>query len=64
MSAAFDVAALTPATMVHKEIASLVAGAASVDRNTEMSIVTAESGGTSPTWADVTVQVDYIPLGE
>lgn len=64
LGTAFDVAALTPATPVHKEIASLASGAAEVAQNTEISIVTAESGGTSPTWADVTVQIDYVALGD
>ena len=64
LSAAFDVAAATAATPVHKEIASLAAGAASGAQNTETSMVRAESGGSSPTWADVTVQIDYVPLGD
>ena len=64
LASTFDLAALTPGTPVHKEIAGLAAGAADVAQNVEISIVTAESGGTSPTWADVTVQIDYVDLGD
>ncbi len=61
LAAAFDVDALTPGTPVDKEIADLAAGADPVAANAELSIVCTESGGTSPTWADVTVQVHYVP---
>lgn len=62
--AAFDVAALTPATPVDKEGAALAAAADDVAKDAELRIIVAESGGTSPTWADVTVQIDYVPLGD
>lgn len=29
-----------------------------------LTLLSAESGGTSPTWQDVTIQVDYIPTGD
>ena len=29
-----------------------------------LTLVSAESGGTSPTWQDVTIQIDYIPTGD
>ncbi len=64
LAAPFDIAALTPATPVNKEGSALSAAAASVAKDTVLSIVTAQSGGTSPTWADVTVQIDYIPTGD
>lgn len=63
LTAVFDVAALTPATPVDKEVADLTAAATGIAANTEMSIVSAVTTGTSPTWADVTVQIEYVPLG-
>lgn len=64
LAAVFDVAALTPATPVNKEGASLSASALSVAKDAAMSVVVAVAGGSSPTWADVTVQIDYIPTGD
>jgi hypothetical protein len=64
LSAVFDVAALTPGTPVQKEIANLVAGAASVAKDAVISVVLAESGGSSPTYSDADLQIDYQPLGE
>ena len=29
-----------------------------------LTLLSAESGGASPTWQDVTIQVDYIPTGD
>lgn len=64
LTAVFDVAALTPATPVDKEEANLTATAADIAANTEMSVVVAVTTGTSPTWADVTLQIEYLPLGD
>jgi hypothetical protein len=64
LGAVFDVAALTPATPVDKEGANLAAAAASVAKDATINVVVAVSGGSSPTWADVTLQIDYIPLGD
>lgn len=64
LAAVFDVDALTPATPVDKEGAALSAAAASVAKDTELRIVTTESGGTAPTWADAMVSIDYVPLGD
>lgn len=63
LGAAFDVAASVAATPIDKEIADLAANADPVAANAELSVVTAVTGGTSPTWADATVQIDYVPLG-
>jgi len=63
LSAVFDVAAMVAGTPIDKEIADLTAAAAAVAANTEVTFTTAVSGGSSPTWADVTVQIDYMPLG-
>lgn len=64
LAAAFNVATAVAGTPIDKEVADLSAtGLAAIEANTEMSIVTAESGGTNPTWADVTVQIEYVPLG-
>lgn len=64
LATAFDVAALTPGTPVDKEGAALSAAAASVAKDAELRVVVAVAGGTSPTWADATVQIDYVPLGD
>lgn len=63
LTAAFDVAAMVAGTPADKEVADLTAAAADVPANSEITFTTAESGGTSPTWADVTIQIDYVPLG-
>lgn len=64
LAATFDVDALTPGTPVNKEGSALAAGAASVAKDSVLSIILTESGGTSPTYADATLQLDYIPLGD
>lgn len=64
LASLLDVAAATAGTPFDKEGAALAAGAASVAKDSVISVVTAESGGTSPTVQDVTVQIDYIPLGD
>lgn len=64
LAAAFDVAALTPGTPVDKEDTALAAAADSVAKDSELRVVVAVTGGTSPTWADVTVQIDYVALGD
>lgn len=65
LGAAFNVASLTPGTPVDKVdnvSGELSAAAASVAAETLIKVSTTESGGTSPTWADVSVQIDWIPL--
>lgn len=62
LAAVFDVDAAVAGTPIDKEIADLAAGAAAVAANSEITINTTESGGTSPTWADVMVQIDFVPL--
>jgi hypothetical protein len=64
LAAAFNVTALTPGTPVDKEGAALAAAAAEVAKDAELRITTAESGGTTPTWQNVTVQIDYVPSGD
>jgi hypothetical protein len=64
LAAAFDVAALTPATPVDKEGSALSAAALNVAKDSELRAIVAVAGGSSPTWADVTLQIDYIPLGD
>ena len=63
LAAAFDVAAMVAGTPADKEVADLTAAAADVAANSQVTFTTTESGGTSPTWADVTIQIDYVPLG-
>lgn len=62
LAAAFDVAAATAATPIQKEDTALAAGAASVAAGSTINITTAESGGSSPVWNDVTVQIDYVRI--
>lgn len=64
LTAVFDVAAATPGTPVNKEIASLVAGALEVAKDTVMHAKMAVSGGSSPTASGLTIQIDYVPLGD
>lgn len=64
LAATFDVDALTPGTPIDKEGAALAANAAEVAKDATISIVATESGGTTPTWGDAAVQIDYIPLGD
>lgn len=33
-------------------------------KDAALTLVSAESGGTSPTWQDVTIQIDYVPTGD
>lgn len=64
LGAPFDVAALTPATPVDKEGANLSAAADSVAKDSTITVVVAVAGGSSPTYSDVTLTVDYVPLGD
>ena len=58
----FDVDALTPGTPVDIEGSSL-ANVAMVKDNL-ISCDTTESGGTSPTWNNVVLTIDYVPTGD
>lgn len=64
--AAFDVTAAVAAagTIVDKEGSALAAAADSVAKDAVISITAAESGGTSPTTRGLTIQIDYVPLGD
>lgn len=64
LAAVFDVAALTPGTPVDKEGSALAAAADSVAKDTVLSVVQTEDGGSSPTWQGVDLQIDYVPLGD
>lgn len=63
LTTTIDAAAAVAGTPVDREGSGLAAGAASVAKDAILSVVVTTSGGTSPTWADVTVQIDAIPLG-
>jgi hypothetical protein len=63
LAAPFDVATAVAGTPIDKEIAALAANAAVVAANSELAVAIVEDGGTNPTWADVTLQIDYQPLG-
>lgn len=59
----FDVAAMTPATAVVKESTALSSAADSVAKDETISVILAESGGSSPVFTGASIQIDYIPLG-
>lgn len=61
IGAAFDVAAIVAGTPVDKEGVALTAAAADVAQGTLISVDLGVTGGTSPTWADATLQIDYVP---
>ncbi len=65
-AATFNVQALTPGTIVLKEGAAAFSatGLAAIAKDAVISIITVESGGTSPTWADATLQLDFAPVGD
>ncbi len=64
LAAVFDVAALTAGTKVDKEGTALAAAADSVAKDAVLSVILAESGGSSPTWQGVDIQIDYVALGD
>lgn len=64
LAATFDVAAAVAGTPVDKEGSALAAAADVVAKDAELRITLAESGGTSPTTQGLTVQIDYVPLGD
>lgn len=64
LTAAFDCEAIVAGTPVDKEGTALSAAADSVAKDAVISLTTAVTGGTSPTWQGVDVQIDYVPLGD
>lgn len=65
LGAPFDVEALVAGTPVDKEGSDIAAaGDVVVAKDAVVSIVTAVTGGTSPTWQGADVQIDYVPLGD
>lgn len=64
LASTFDVAGATAGTPVDKEGSGVAAAADPVAKDAEIRIVCTESGGTSPTVAGLTVQIDYVPLGD
>lgn len=62
LASTFSVNGLTPGTPVDKEGTDLTAAAASIAKDTLITVNLTEAGGTSPTWADATLQIDAIPL--
>lgn len=64
LAATFNLNTIVAGTPVQKDGAGLSATADSVAEGTELRFTTAQSGGTSPTLALLTVQVDYVPLGD
>ncbi|MGE3278195.1 MAG: hypothetical protein AB7O67_24050 [Vicinamibacterales bacterium] len=64
LATAFDVAGLTPGTPVDKEGTALASAAADIAKDTLIRVTLVEDSGSSPTWADVTLQIDYVPLGD
>jgi hypothetical protein len=65
LASTFNVASLTPGTIVDKEgDAAFSATGLNVAKDAVITVETAQSGGTSPTWGDVTLQLDVVPLGD
>lgn len=64
LDALIDVAAHTPATPVHVEGTALSATAEDVAKDTQMRVVLAESGGSTPLIQGSLLQIDYVPLGD
>lgn len=64
LASTFNLNTIVAGTPVQKDDTGLSAAAASVAEGTEIRFTTAQSGGTSPTTALLTVQVDYVPLGD
>lgn len=64
LAALFDVAAAVAGTPIDKEGTALSAAADSVAKDSTINVVVAVAGGSSPTYADVTLQIDYVPLGD
>lgn len=63
----FDVDALTPGTPVEKVGAALTnsaTGGPLIAKDSVISIILTEAGGTSPTYQAATVQLDYVPVGD
>lgn len=60
----FAVDTLTPGTPVDKEGTNLSAAASSVAKDTIIGVSVTVVGGSSPTWADISFQLDFAPLGE
>jgi hypothetical protein len=60
----FDVEALVAGTPVDKEGSDIAAAGDVVPKDAVISIVTAVTGGTSPTWQGADLQIDYVSLGD
>lgn len=63
LAAPFNVAAAVAGTPIDKEGAALAAAADDVAKDSTIVVTAAVSGGSSPTWGAVTLQIDYVPLG-
>jgi hypothetical protein len=64
LAATFDVDATAAGTLMHAEGTGLAAGAASVAKDATLQVDVTEAGGTTPTITDMTLQIDYLPLGD
>jgi len=64
LAAVFNLNTIVAGTPVQKVSTDLSATADEVAKDTELRFTTAQSGGSSPTVALVTVQIDYVPLGD
>jgi hypothetical protein len=66
LAAVFDVAAAVAAagTPVLKEGSAIAAAADVVLKDAVISVTAAESGGSSPTTRGLSLQIDYVPLGD
>ena len=63
LAAVFNLNTIVAGTPVEKVSTALSSAADAVAKDTVISITTAQSGGSSPTIAAATVQIDYVPVG-
>lgn len=59
----FAIDTLTPGTPVDREGTGLAAAAGSVAKDTIIGVSVTVVGGSTPTWADISFSIDYVPLG-
>ncbi len=64
LTAPQSIAAAVAGTPIDVEGSGLAAGAADVRKDSVMSIVMAEAGGTAPTWQGADLQIDWMPLAD
>lgn len=64
LASTIDVAAAVAGTPVERNGTTMSTAADDIAQGTAISIVCAESGGTSPTLTAATLTIEYVPLGD